>query len=100
MPRQHDILDPFMTYLDPNPEFGPSDERRAIEQLSVRQGLIQDWLDGDEYVDAVLDCIEEHGLDAAGYVDAVTESIDRFIYEGGAAYITNESGVLLPAHMG
>ena len=100
MQKQHDILDPFLTYLVQNPEFGASDERRAIEQLSTRQGLIQGWMDGDEYVDAVLDCIEEHGLDAAGYAQAVEDSVSQFIYDGGAAYITNESGVLLPAHMG
>ncbi|MDV3352014.1 hypothetical protein SPB21_22450 [Leptothoe sp. ISB3NOV94-8A] len=100
MKPKHDILDPFMTWLDMNPEHGESDQRRAIEQLAVRQELIQNWLDGNEYVDAVLDCIEEHGLDAAGYVEAVENSVNQFIYSGGAAYITNESGVLLPAHIG
>ncbi|MBE9065134.1 hypothetical protein IQ260_00510 [Leptolyngbya cf. ectocarpi LEGE 11479] len=99
MQVQHDVIDPFLTYLDQNPEYGQSDKAKAVEQLSVRQGLIQDWLDGKEYVDAVLDCIEEHGLNAAGYVEAVTDAVDHFICNDGAYYITNESGVLLPAHM-
>ena len=94
--RQYDVLDPFLTYLDENPDYGASDLNRAFEQLWVRQGLIQDWLDGKEYVDVVLDCIEEHGLEAAGYVEAVCDQIDRVIYKGGVAYMTNESGILLP----
>ena len=97
--QQHDIIDPFLTYLDQNSEYSEGDNHRAIEQLSVRQGLIQDWLDGNEYVDAVLDCIEEHGLDAAGYVDAVTDHIDQIVRDGGTVYLTNETGILLPSYV-
>lgn len=97
--QQHDIIDPFLTYLAQHSEYDEGDNRRAIEQLSVRQGLIQDWLDGNEYVDAVLDCIEEHGLNAAGYVDAVTDHIDQIVRDGGTVYLTNETGILLPSYV-
>lgn len=96
--QKHDVLDPFMTYLEVHPDFNASDDRRAIEQLATRQGVIMDWLNGETGTDAVLDCIEEQGLNAAGYAQSVSDAVDQFYRDGGNLYVTNESGILLPAH--
>lgn len=92
-----DILTPFLTFCDDNPDFNQADDLRAIQELSVRQGLIEDWIEGNEHTDTVLDCLQDQGVGADEYIAAVTANV-AYVLDGGIPYIENESGLLLPGH--
>lgn len=89
-----DLIDPFLTFLEQDPDFGPSDDRRAVEQLFLRQKLIEDFLSGREHPDTVLDCLEEHGIDAEAFVQEVEAGVARIV-SGCDPYVENESGLFL-----
>lgn len=90
-----DFIDPFLTFYEPHPDHGASDARRETEALFLRQSLIMDFMEGDESAEAVLDCLEEQGLGADAYVDAVQANVQRIV-SSGRVYLENESGLLLP----
>lgn len=90
-----DFIDPFLTFLENNADHSGADDRRAAAQLFQRQVLIEGFLEGREGADTVLDCLEEHGIDAAGYADAVHGQIEAIV-DNGTVYIGNEAGLLLP----
>lgn len=90
-----DIIDPFLTFCAEHPDHDRQDARRAAEQLYQRQGAIEDMLEGREHVDVVLDMLEEQGVDAAAYADAVHGQVSAII-DSGVVYLSNESGLLLP----
>lgn len=84
-----------MTWYAADSDHNRQDERQAAEQLYQRQGAIEDMIEGREHVDTVLDMLEEQGIDAAAYADAVHADITAII-QGNVVYMTNESGLLLP----
>lgn len=90
-----DFIDSFLTFYEPDPDHGASDARRETEALFTRQGLIEDWLEGFESAEAVLDCLEEQGIGADAYVAAVQANVQGIV-DSGVEYIENESGLLLP----
>ena len=90
-----DFIDPFLTFYEHDPDHGASDARRETENLFVRQGLIEDFIEGFESAEAVLDCLEEQGIGADAYVTAVQGNVQHIV-DRGVVYIENESGLLLP----
>lgn len=90
-----DLIDPFLTFYGHSPDHGASDGRRETEALFTRQGLIEDWLEGRESAETVLDCLEEQGIGANAYVAAVKANVQQVI-DSGIVYVANESGLLLP----
>lgn len=90
-----DFLDPFLTFYEPHPDHGASDARRETEALFQRQSLIEDWLEGFESAEAVLDCLEEQSGTADAYLATVQSNVQR-ILDQGTVYLENESGLLLP----
>lgn len=90
-----DLIDPFLTFYQENADHSRADGRQEAEKLFQRQGLIEDFLEGRERADTVLDCIDEHGLDAASYADAVHDAITAIV-DCGTVYISNDAGLLLP----
>lgn len=93
-----DLIDPFMTFLNQNSEFGSSDEKGAVNELFIRQGLIEDFLEGKEGADTVLDCLDEHGIDPAAFVAQVEDSVQQIIQRDDP-YIQNSTGLFLPRNM-
>ncbi len=93
-----DLIDPFLTFYGHHPDHGASDGRREAEALFTRQGLIENWLEGTESAETVLDAIEEQGIGAAAYVAAVTANVQHVI-DQGVVYVANESGLFLPELM-
>lgn len=93
-----DFLDPFLTFAANHPDFNRADSRRATEQLFLRQQLIEDFIEGNETAEAVLDCIEEHGIDASEYAQGVENTVDAIVSDG-KIYLTNEAGLLLPGRL-
>lgn len=74
-----DFESPFLTYegRETDPQYdSPEEETR---ELFIRQNLIFDFLEGAEFPDVVLDCLDEHGIDPIAYVNSVEESIDWII---------------------
>ena len=90
-----DVIDPFLTFYRFHPDHNVQDERKETELLYQRQGAIEDMLEGREHVDVVLDMLEEQGIDAAAYADAVHDQVTAIV-DSGIVYLTNESGLLLP----
>jgi hypothetical protein len=93
-----DLIDPFLTFYDHDPDHGASDGLRETEALFMRQSLIEGWMEGCEAADTVLDCLEEQGVGADAYVAAVTANVQHVI-DGGIVYVENEAGLLLPEFM-
>ena len=91
----HELIDPFLTFYGHSPDHGASDGRRETEALMQRQDLIEDWLEGAESAETVLDCLEEQGVGADAYLATVQANVQHVI-DGGVVYIENESGILLP----
>ncbi len=90
-----ELIDPFLTFYAHNPDHGASDGRRETEALFTRQGLIEDWLEGAESAETLLDCLEEQGIGADAYLSAVAANVQHFT-DQGIRYVENESGLLLP----
>lgn len=90
-----DLVDPFLTFYAHSPDHSRADGRRETEALSTRQGLIEDWLEGFESAEAVLDCLEEQGIGATAFVELVQANVQHVI-DGGVAYVQNDSGLLIP----
>lgn len=93
-----ELIDPFLTFYGHHPDHGASDGRRETEALLTRQGLIEDWIEGTESAETVLDALEEQGVGASAYVAAVTSNVQHVI-DQGVVYVENESGILLPELM-
>ncbi|MEL6605357.1 MAG: hypothetical protein AAFP20_19260 [Cyanobacteria bacterium J06614_10] len=94
-----DLIDPFMTFYGDHPDHNQADGRRETKALLTRQGLIEDWLEGFESAESVLDCLEEQGIGADAFVKMVEANVQHVI-DGGRAYIQNESGLLIPELVG
>lgn len=90
-----DLIDPFLTFYHHDRDHGASDGRRETEALFTRQGLIENWLEGKESAETVLDCLEEQGIGAGAYVAAVQANVAHVI-DSGIVYVANDSGILLP----
>lgn len=90
-----DLVDPFLTRYVHNPDHNRADGRRETEALFERQGFIEDWLEGFESAETVLDCLEEQGIGADTFVAMVEDNVGRII-DSGTAYVQNESGLLIP----
>jgi len=93
-----DLIDPFLTFYGHHPDHNRADGRRETEALVTRQGLIEDWIEGFESAEAVLDCLEEQGIGATEFVQLVESNVQHVI-DGGTAYVQNESGLLVPELM-
>lgn len=90
-----ELIDPFLTFYGHHSDHGVSDGRRETEALLTRQGLIEDWLEGAESAETVLDCLEEQGIGADAYLANVQANVQAVV-DGGVVYVENESGILLP----
>lgn len=90
-----DLIDPFMTAYAHHPDHDQRDGRRETEALFQRQGFIEDWLQGFESAESVLDCLQEQGVGADLFVRMVEDNVGRII-DSGVAYVQNESGLLIP----
>lgn len=90
-----DLIDPFLTFLDQNPDFGVSDEEGAVKQLFTRQQLMEQFLDGQEGADTVLDCLDEHGIDPVAFVAEAETKVSEIIQKDDP-YIQNSTGLFLP----
>lgn len=90
-----DFIDPFLTFYGHNRDHSASDARQETEALATRQTLIENWLEGFESAEAVLDCLEEQGVGADAFV-AMTEANVQHVVDGGTVYVQNESGLLIP----
>lgn len=73
------VLFPFITYADNNPDFNEADSLAEAERLFQRQTVIEAVLQGKEHPDVMLDMLEEHGIDAAEYVESAEEGVDLVI---------------------
>lgn len=89
------LIDPFLTCYAHHPDHNQGDGRRETEALVTRQGLIEDWLEGFDSAEAVLDCLEEQGVGADAFVSMVQANVQHVI-DGGRLYVENESGLLIP----
>lgn len=90
-----DLIDPFLTFYEHSPDHGANDARAETKALYIRQGLIEDWLEGKEDTETVLDCLEEQGIGAAAYASTVAANVQHCI-DSGVLYVANESGILMP----
>ena len=90
-----DLYDPFMTWVDHNPDMSRSDRRRAVEDYLTRDDLIRAYLEGGAYLDEVGDCLAEQGIDPLAWGAAAIEGVSAII-DGGTVYVTNETGLFLP----
>lgn len=90
-----DIYDPFMTWVDHDPDMSRSDRRRAVEQYLVRDDLIRAYLEGQAHLDEVGDCLAEQGLDPLDWGETAIAGVQAIITDGGKVY-TNETGLFLP----
>ncbi|MEM9219294.1 MAG: hypothetical protein AAGD25_33795 [Cyanobacteria bacterium P01_F01_bin.150] len=91
-----DAIDPFLTFLEDSPDYNEGDYLTASTRLAERQTVISDWLQGKTTTEHVLETLIDQGLNPDDYVKHVTESID-FLLKGGVPFMTDESGLLLPA---
>ncbi len=76
------IIDPFSTWMlsDTNPAYqGVAQE---TQNLYLRQTLIDGFVAGEVDPEVVLDCLQEHGIDAGIYAESVSDTVDRLIWEG------------------
>jgi len=90
-----DIRDPFLTFLETDADYSQADEIAAVKRLFLREQLMDAFLSGKEHADTVLDCLEEHGIDAEAFVQEVEAGVD-IITSGSDPYVQNESGLFLP----
>lgn len=91
-----DLLDPFLPSIGLNPEYSASDDRRAIEAMALRTDLITDLLQGSRPLDDVLDCISDQGEDPDQWLGDVIGQVN-YVMDNGVPFVSNESGILLPA---
>jgi len=90
-----DVLDPFMTVYREHPEYNPDDARQEAEDLATRQDLIQAVLEGREYPETLLDCLEEQGIGAVAWCDQVNANIE-WVIDNGITFVSNDAGILVP----
>lgn len=72
-----DVSDVFYTFGAYRPDMTATEEEAETQKLVQRNGLVDAFLMEEIPADVLLDCIEEHGLDAAGYVKNIVSQIDH-----------------------
>lgn len=90
-----DFSDPFLTFLETDPDANASDDRLFVERLAARQDAIERWLMGQTEAEEVLDTLHDQGTNPDDYVESVCSEID-FLISTGQRWRTDESGLLLP----
>ncbi|HEY9672239.1 MAG TPA: hypothetical protein V6D11_12395 [Waterburya sp.] len=69
------MINPFDTYLFEHPDFSEEDRMQEINRLFQRQRAVQCLLDGILPPDVLLDVLQEHGIDAANYVEGIAGAL-------------------------
>lgn len=91
-----DIFDPFSTvYRDLDPRGDQRDPRAEAADLAIREGLIEDLLNGNGYLDTALDCLAEQGIDPDAWIDQTVDNLE-WVISSGIHFSSNEHGLLLP----
>lgn len=91
-----DILDPFLApYLD-NPDYNHADARQAAIAVADLNDLAIAVLEDRENMDVLLDALDHYGHDPLGWAAAAAGAMDRIV-DAGTLYVSNESGLYLPA---
>lgn len=90
-----DFCDPFLTFLETDPDANASDDRHFVERLAARQDAIERWLMGLTESEEVLDTLHDQGANPDAYVDSVCTEIN-FLIDSVRRWRTDESGLLLP----
>lgn len=90
-----DVYEPFQTYVENHPDFDRRDERRAVELQLLRDDLIFAYLQGEQHLDTVLDCLAETDLDPLLWLDEAVVGVERIV-DSGIEFYQDESGLLLP----
>ena len=91
-----DALDPFLTTAPEHPDFDHADEYREAVKMVDRHDLLLDVLDGHADMDDFLECLYDQGIDPIAWMRCTAENLG-LVMDGGRAYVSNESGILLPA---
>ncbi|MBE9159721.1 hypothetical protein IQ265_23210 [Nodosilinea sp. LEGE 06152] len=91
-----DIFDPFSTvFRNLDSKGDQRDPRAEAEALAVREGLIEDLINGTGYLDTTLDCLAEQGIDPDAWINQVVDNLEWGI-SSGIEFTSNEHGLLLP----
>jgi hypothetical protein len=93
-----DFSDPFVTVAREDLDMSQADERREAQLLAARQGVIQDWLNGETEEEHVLETLIDQGISPDEYLRLVNANID-YVIDQGIVFSSNESGILLPRHL-
>ncbi len=72
----------FFTICNENPDYNQADSKNEINQLLLRQKVIQDCLIGNESAEFLFDVLEEQGINSSAYVQEVEENIAFVIGNG------------------
>lgn len=72
----------FSTHYRENPDYNESDSLAEMNQLIVRQRIIQDCISSGNNADILFDLLEEQDIDSAEYVETVEQNVDFVINQG------------------
>lgn len=89
-------IEPFTTYYRDNPDYNAADAMAETKALFLRQGLIEDWLEGKGSLDTVLDCLAEQGIGADDYMAVVDDNVE-YVVDNGIFYRETDAGIFIPA---
>ena len=90
-----DLIDPFLTFAEHNPDFNNGDHLAETMRLIERQAVIEDWLCGQTDVDHVLDTLSDQRINPDHYVEGVCHAVNAAI-DGEMVFASNDSGLFLP----
>lgn len=92
-----DAFDPFRPWFNSHPDMDRSDERRAVEEMMVREELTQQFLAGQTDIETLWDCLAQQGIDPLEWTEATVNQVERVI-DQGIVFESDESGLFLPIH--
>lgn len=73
------IIEPFLTYYRDNPDYNASDAKNEFDLMMLRNGAIEDWIDGNQSSDYVFDVLRSQGIDPDAYLKSIESEIEYFI---------------------
>lgn len=90
-----DAYDPFRQWFQGHPDMDHADERRAVEELMVRDELTQQFLQGQTDLETLWDALAQHNIDPLQWTEDTVNQVER-ILDGGIVFQSDESGLFLP----
>lgn len=92
-----DIYDPFLPWLELNPDHDRKDQRREFQDAMIRDELTRGYLEGRTDLETLLDCLAQQGIDPQTWLDETIGQMERIV-DSGITFASNETGLFLPVH--